>query len=162
MNGPQAVLRHYRRPYGIVRKNNHVSGLFFNSSRRRCLKIESLAPPAARCGSDGDNYPPKRRKPVRGAKEWRTGAKDDLRVERNQRRAEANQFPRRAFSSEIGEIRMQIRMRFCFRRAEEASMPTGGKAKAGFRWPPYVAVCTVCSSLKRKKAEKGPTPKRGA
>ena len=43
---------HYRRPYGIVRKDNHVSGPFSNFSRRHCLKIESLAPPAARCGSE--------------------------------------------------------------------------------------------------------------
>ena len=50
MNGLQAVF--YRRPYGIVRKDNHVSGPFFNFSRRHCLRIESLAPPAARCGSE--------------------------------------------------------------------------------------------------------------
>ena len=42
-----------------------------------------------------------------------------------------------------------------------ASMPTGSRAKAGFQWLPYAAVCTVCTSLKRKKAEKTPTPKIG-
>ncbi|KAB5966795.1 hypothetical protein GA569_10300 [Bifidobacterium adolescentis] len=57
----------------------------------------------ARRESDGNNYCLKGRKPVRGAKEWRTGAKDAPRVDWNQRRAEANQFHRRAFSSEIGE-----------------------------------------------------------
>ena len=33
-------------------------------------------------------------------------------------------------------------------------MPTGSRAKAGFRWLPYAAVCTVCGSPKRKKTEK--------
>ena len=79
------------------------------------------------------NYPPKGRKPVRGAKESFLGAKDGQRVERNQRRPEANRFHRRAIPARIGEIRMRIRMRFCFRRAEEASIPTGSKAKAGFQ-----------------------------
>ena len=132
------------------------------SSLRLCLKIESLAAPAAWRESDGDNYPPKGRKPLRGAKESFLGAKDGPRVERNQRRAEANQFHRRAIPARIGEIRMRIRMRFCLRRAEEASMPTGSRVKALFRWLPYAAVCAICGSLKREKAEKTPTPKRGA
>ena len=58
--------------------------------------------------------------------------------------------------------RMHLRMHFRSSRAGEASMPTGSRAKARFHRRPYAAVCTVCSSLKRKKAEKGPTPKRGA
>ena len=39
------------------------------------------------------SLPLKGRKPVKGAKESFPGAKDSLRVERNQRQAKANQFP---------------------------------------------------------------------
>ena len=66
------------------------------------------------------------------------------------------------FRRKSAEIRMQIRMHFMISRAEEAPMPTGSRAKARFHRHPYAAVCTVCSSLKRKKAKKTPTPKRGA
>ena len=74
-----------------------------NFSRRHCLKIESLAPPAARLQSSANKHCLKGRKPVRGAKEWRTGAEDALRASRNQKQAKAKQFHGRAFSSEIGE-----------------------------------------------------------
>ncbi len=48
----------------------------------------------------------------------------------------------------------KIRMHFRFSRAGSASMPTGSRTKARFRRLPYAAVCTVCTSLKRKKTEK--------
>ena len=117
--------------------------------RRHCLESESPAAPAPWRGS-GATTRPKARKPVRGTKEWHTGAKDGLRVERNQRRAEANRFHRRAIPA---KIRMRIRMHFCFRRAEEASMPTGSRAKAGFRWLPYAV------PLKGKRPKKVQLPK---
>ena len=76
MNGLQAVLWHYRRPYGIVRKNNHVSGPFFNFSRRHCLEIESLAPPVAWRKSDGNNsIPQKDESPSEGPKNGIQGQK---------------------------------------------------------------------------------------
>jgi len=157
MNGPQGVLWHCRRPYGIVRKDNHVSGSFFDFSRRHCPKIESLAPPAARCGSDGDNYPPKGRKPVGGAKESFLGGK-----RRPARRAKSKTDGGESISS-AGDSDENRRKSVCgsvctfgFRRAEEASMSTGSRAKAGFRWLPYVA---VCGSLKRKRAKRLQLPK---
>jgi hypothetical protein len=55
--------------------------------------------------------------------------------------------------------RMQIRMHFSISRAGSASMPTGSRAKARFHRHPYAVVCTVCSSLKRKRAEKAQLPK---
>ena len=126
MNGLRTSLWRCRRLYEAEPENDHVSGPFFNFGRRHCLEIESLASLAARRESDGNIFSPKGRKPVRGAKESFLGAKDGPRVERNQRRAEANQFHRRAIPAKIGEIRMRIRLR----RAEEASMPTGGRVKA--------------------------------
>ena len=134
----------------------------FYFSRRRCLKIESLAPPAARRGLDGKTIPQKDESPSEGPKngvqEQETpcaSAGDDD----GQRRI--NSVDGR-FRRKSAEIRMQIRMHFWFRRAEEAPMPTGSRAKARSHRHPYAAVCTVCTSLKRKRAEKGPTPKRGA
>ena len=50
-----------------------------------------------------DNSCLKGRKPVRGAKESFPGAKDGLRVELNQRRAEADQSHRRAIPTKIGQ-----------------------------------------------------------
>ena len=50
-----------------------------------------------------DNSCLKGRKPVRGAKESFPGAKDGLRVEWNQRRAEADQSHRRAIPTKIGQ-----------------------------------------------------------
>ena len=82
MNGLRTSLWRCRRLYEAEPEDNHVSGPFFNFSRRHCLEIESLTAPAARRESDGDNYPPKGRKPVRGAKERRTGARGALRVGR--------------------------------------------------------------------------------
>ena len=162
MNGLRTSLWRCRRPYEAGPEDNHVSGPFFNFSRRHCLEIESLAAPAARRESDGDNYPPKKRKPLRGAKESFLGAKTARASNGIKDGRRRNQFHRRAIPARIGEIRMRIRMRFCLRRAEEASMPTGSRVKALFRWLPYAAVCAICGSLKREKAEKTPTPKRGA
>ena len=59
---------------GQTKKQLRFRAVFY-FSRRHCLKIESLAPPAAWRESDGDNYPPKGRKPLRGAKESFLGAK---------------------------------------------------------------------------------------
>ena len=75
----------------------------FNFSRRHRLGIESLAAPAAQRGSSANNYHPKGRKPVRGAKESFPEAKDALRVGWNQRRAKANQFRKCPILSKIGE-----------------------------------------------------------
>ena len=75
------------------------------------------------------------------------------------RRGTGNPPIRRAMRA---DGRMQIRMHFMISRAEEAPIPTDSRAKAGLQRHPYAAVCTVCSSLKRKKAKKTPTPKRGA
>ncbi|MDB1433954.1 hypothetical protein [Bifidobacterium adolescentis] len=71
--------RHPR--HGWPEKTITFPGRFFYFSRRHCLEIESLATPAAWRGFS-QPYPPKERKPVRGAKEWRTGVKDAPRVGR--------------------------------------------------------------------------------
>ena len=145
-------------------KNNHVSGPFFDFGRRHCLEIESLAPPAARCGSDGDknSIPQKDESPSEGPKNRLQGQKTACAsngIKDGRRRID---FIGGRFRRKSAKIRMRIRMHFAFSRAEEASMPTGSKAKACSSLQPYAVLCTVCSSLKRKRAEKGPTPKRGA
>ena len=68
-----------RRITAAPRKTISFSG-DFNYLRRHCPKIESLASSAPRRGSGGNNYRQRGRKPVRGAKEWRTGAKAGRRV----------------------------------------------------------------------------------
>ena len=81
-------------------------------------------------------------------------------------RAQASQTGYSVNRGSIGvfrpESRMHRRMHFSILRAGSASMTTDSRAKARFHRHPYAAVCTVCTSLKRKKAEKTPTPKRGA
>ena len=158
MNGLQAVF--YRRPYGIVRKDNHVSGPFFNFSRRHCLRIESLAPPAARCGSE-QLLPERTKARQRGQ---RIVSRGESRPARRlvMMTGGGGSIIGGRFRRKSAKIRMRIRMHFAFSRAKEAPMPTGSRAGARFHRRPYAAVCTVCGSLKRKKAEKGPTPKRGA
>ena len=94
--------------------------------------------------------PPKGRKPVRRAKEWRTGVKDDLRVERNQRRAEANQFRRRAIPA---KIRMRIHMHLRFSRAGGAPMPTGSRAGARFHRRPYAPYAVPLKGKGPKKVQ---------
>lgn len=65
--------RHPR--HGWSEKQSRFRAVFY-FSRRHCLEIESLADLAAWRGFSANNYPPKGRKPVRGAKEWHTEAKD--------------------------------------------------------------------------------------
>ena len=47
-------------------------------------------------------------------------------------------------------------------RCEKAQNPVGSKTQTGFRPFPYALVCSVCTSLKRKKPKKGRTPKTTA
>ena len=117
-----------------------------NFSRRHCLKIESLAPPAARLQSSANKHCLKGRKPVRGAKESFLEAKPACAssgIKDGQRRIN---FIDGHFRPKSAKIRMQIRMHFWFRRAGSVSMPTGSRAEAGFHRRAYALLCTVCSS----------------
>ena len=83
-------------------------------SHRHCLKIESLTAPAARRESDGDNYPPKGRKPLRGAKESFLGAKTACASAGDDDGRRRIDFIDGRFRRESAEIRMRIRMHFDF------------------------------------------------
>jgi hypothetical protein len=83
-------------------KRLHFRGLFI-SSAVTAWKANPRRPLRHGAAPVPTTYRPKARKPVRGAKEWHTGAKDGQRVERDQRRAEANQFHRRAIPTKIGQ-----------------------------------------------------------
>ena len=134
MNGLRTSLRRCRRPYEAGPEDNHVSGPFFNFRKRRRLKIESLAPPAARCGSDGELSPKRTKARQRGQRMTYRGKKTAC-------APNGIKDGRRRINSVDGRFRpksAKIRMRFCFRRAEEASMPTGSRVKA-------------CSSLQRMR-----------
>ena len=162
MNGSQAVLRRRHRPHEAGRKNNHVSGPFlistsvvawkpnpWRSLRHSVDRMATTIHQKDESPSEGPRYR------FQGQKPARASAGDDD----GQRRINSvgGRFRRKS-----AKIRMRIRMHFRFSRAGGAPMPTGSRAGARFHRRPYAVVCTVCSSLKRKKAEKGPTPKRGA
>ena len=163
MNGLRTSLWRCRRPYEARPEDNHVSKPFFisfpvvarKSNPWRPLRhgvdrmAQNLSPKRMKARQRGQRIAFRGQKPARASNEIKDG----------RRRID---FIGGRFRRESAEIRMRIRMHFRLRRAEEASMPTGGRAKAGFRWLPYAAVCAVCGSLKRKKAGKTPTPKRGA
>ena len=130
MNGPRTSLRHYRRPYEAGPEDDHVSGPFFIPVIVIAWKSNPWRPLRHGANRMATDLSPKRTKARQRGQRIVFRGKDGPRVERNQRRAEANQFHRRAIPAKIGEIRMRIRMRFRLRRAEEASMPTGGRVKA--------------------------------
>ena len=106
--------------------------------------------------------PQKHESPSEGPKNGIQGQKTASASSRIKDRRRRINSPDGRFRRESAEIRMRLRMHFRFSRAGRASMPTGSRAKAGFYRRPYAVLCTVCTSLKRKKTEKGPTPKRGA
>ena len=156
MNGLRTSLRHCRRPYGIVRKDNHVSGPFFNFSRRHCLRIESLAAPTARCGSDGDNYPPKGRKPVRGAKESFPGAKRTARASNGIKDGGGESIPP-AGDSDENRRKSVCAFAFGVRKRLRCLRAVGPRPDSNdFRMRPYAPYAVP---LKGKRPEKVQLPK---
>ena len=71
--------------------------------RRHCLESESPTAPAPWRGSGANDFAPKRESPSERPKNGIQEQKGGLRVERNQRRAEANRFHRRAIPTRIGQ-----------------------------------------------------------
>ena len=102
----------------------------FHSSHRHCLKIESLADPAARRESYGKTTPQKHESPSEGPKNGIQGQKTASASSRIKDRRRRINSPDGRFRRESAEIRMQIRMHFRFSRAGGAPMPTGSRAKA--------------------------------
>ena len=156
MNGPRTSLRHYRRPYEAGPEDDHVSGPFFIPVIVIAWKSNPWRPLRHGANRMATTYPPKGRKPVRGAKESFLGAKtarasNGIKDGRRRINFIGGRFRRKSAKSVCGSACASA---FGVRRRLRCLRAVGLRPDSdGFRMRPYAPYAVPLKGKGRKKVQ---------